>query len=99
MKPDAPRYRSKFEGRCAALLPAQFTHEAIKLNYTIHHTYMLDFVDVAGKRIVEAKGLFDADDRRKIPAVRDRHPGWTIELWFQNSRLRISPSSSITYAA
>lgn len=99
MKPDAPRYRSKFEARCAALVPAEFTHEAIKLPYRIDHTYLPDFVDVAGKRIIEAKGVMDAACRAKMLAVRDQNPGWTIEMWFQNPRLKISPGSSTTYAA
>lgn len=91
-------YRNPYEARCAATLGAGYAYEPIKLPYVIEATYCPDFVDIANKRIVEAKGLFDAADRRKLLAVKDSHPDWTIEIWFTNPKATISKASKTTYA-
>lgn len=91
-------YRNPYEARCAAALGSGYAYEPIKLPYVIEATYCPDFVDVANKRIVEAKGLFDAADRRKLLAVKSGHPDWTIEIWFANPKTTLSKSSKTTYA-
>lgn len=91
------QYRNTYEARCAAQLGPEFAYEPIKLTYTITHTYLPDFVDVVGKRIVEAKGYWDADDRRKILAVKAQHPDYSIEIHFQNPDLKISKGSATSY--
>ncbi len=91
-------YRNPFEKRCAAKLGPEFAYEPLKLSYTLECQYLPDFVDVANKRIVESKGLFDAADRRKILAVKAQHPDWTVEIWFTNPNKTISKTSKTTYA-
>ncbi|KAA9018287.1 endodeoxyribonuclease [Sphingobium limneticum] len=90
-------YRNSYEARCASDLGPGFAYEPLKLTYTLTCSYLPDFVDVANKRIVEAKGLFDAADRRKILAVKSEHPDYSIEILFQNPNLKISKGSKTTY--
>lgn len=92
-------YRNPFEKRCAAALGQGFAYEPMKLTYTLKCQYLPDFVDAANKRIVEAKGLFDAADRRKILAVKAQHPDWTVEIWFTNPSKTISKTSKTTYSS
>jgi hypothetical protein len=92
-------YRNPFEARCARDLGPSYEYEAVKLSFTLECTYLPDFIDKAKKRIVEAKGLFDAADRRKMLAVKKAHPDYTIEIWFTNPEKTISKSSKTTYRA
>jgi hypothetical protein len=91
-------YRNPYEARCAAKLGAGYSYEPLKLTYTLTCSYLPDFVDVANKRIIEAKGLFDAADRRKILAVKAQNPEYTIEIWFQKPDMKISKGSKTTYS-
>lgn len=92
-------YRNGFEERCARDLGPEFSYEAVKLPYVLECTYLPDFIDTAGKRIVEAKGLFDAADRRKMLAVQRTYPDYSIEIWFSDPERKISPKSKTTYRA
>lgn len=92
-------YRNPFEERCAKALGPGYAYEAVKLPYVLECTYLPDFIDVAGKRIVEAKGLFDAADRRKMKAVQKAYPDYTIEIWFTNPERKITKNSKTTYKA
>lgn len=89
--------RNKFEAKVEKTLPKEFEYEPIKLPYRIEHNYIPDFVDIDGKRIIETKGLFDEDDRRKMLAVRDQHPDWHITMVFQNPNLKIRKGSRTSY--
>ena len=91
------KYRNTYEARCAAQLGPEFAYEPLKLTYTITHTYLPDFVHVEDKRIVEAKGYWDADGRRLIRAVMAQNPDYNLEMWFQNPDLKISKGSATTY--
>lgn len=91
-------YRNRFEKELASTLGPEYEYETIKLAYTLTKRYIPDFVDFANKRIVEGKGLWKADDRAKIKAIREQHPDWTIEMHFQNPNKTISPSSKTTYS-
>lgn len=90
-------YRNPYEARCARNLGAGYEYEAVKLTYTLECTYLPDFIDRKAKRIVEAKGLFDAADRRKMLAVKKAHPDYSIEIWFTNPDKTISKTSTTTY--
>ena len=95
------RYRSGFEASVAASLTHRglaFGYETTPLPYTIQAVYTPDFVLPNGV-IVETKGLFDSDDRRKMLAVKAQHPGLDIRLCFQKADVRLSRAPrSLTYA-
>jgi hypothetical protein len=90
-------YRNPYEARCARDLGPGYQYEPVKLPYRLECSYLPDFVDIAGKRIVEAKGLFDAADRRKLLAVKAQHPDYSIEIWFTNPERTISKLSKTRY--
>jgi hypothetical protein len=94
------RYRSKFEASIAASLKQRglaFDYETVPLPYTISAVYTPDFVLPNGV-IVETKGLFDSDDRRKMVAVKAQHPGLDIRLCFQKADVKLSRAPrSLTY--
>lgn len=88
--------RNRFEDRVQAALGDGWSYEPLKLSYTISYTYTPDFV--RGTEIVEAKGYWDAADRKKIKAVKAQNPDYTITIVFQNPNLKISKKSKTTYA-
>lgn len=90
--------RNGLEKRVAAQLGPSWEYEAIKLTYTVSHTYLPDFIDRANKVIVETKGYFPAEDRRKMLAVKQQHPDWTIRIAFTKPETPVSKGSSFTYA-
>ena len=94
------RFRSKFEAAVAASLKergAAFNYEAVVLPYVIQSIYTPDFILPNGV-IVETKGVFDSDDRRKMVAVRDAHPDLDIRLCFQRASVRLARTPrSLTY--
>lgn len=75
-----------------------FEYESVPLTYVLTSVYTPDFVLPNGV-IVETKGLFDSDDRRKMLAVKAQHPALDIRLCFQKADVKLSRASrSITYA-
>lgn len=94
------RYRSKFEASVAASLKQRglaFGYESLPLPYTISAVYTPDFVLPNGV-IVETKGLFDSDDRRKMAAVKAQHPDLDIRLCFMKADVKLSRAPrSLTY--
>jgi hypothetical protein len=97
--PDS-RYRSKLEERVAKWLDLNdhsFEYESLKLPYTIQSEYIPDFVLPNGV-ILETKGWFKPEDRRKMLAVKEAHPELDIRLVFQNPRNLLSKDSETTYA-
>lgn len=89
--------RNRYERAVAATLPG-WEYEAIRLTYTVQHTYTPDFIDRDRKIIREAKGHFPPADRRKMRAVRDANPDWRIIIVLQRPDTRISKRSKTTYA-
>jgi hypothetical protein len=86
------RFRSKFEAAVAASLSKRglaFNYEGQALPYTIKAIYTPDFILPNGV-IVETKGHFPPEDRRKMLAVRDAHPHLDIRLCFMNADARLS---------
>lgn len=62
------------------------------------HRYVADFL-LSNGIIIEAKGMFVIEDRKKHLLIRDQFPELDIRFLFMNSRNRISKSSKTTYGA
>lgn len=77
-----------------------FGYETLKLNYIIpesRHVYTPDFPTAHGM-IIETKGLFQTDDRKKMTLVKAQHPELDIRLLFSNANAKIAKGSKTTYA-
>ena len=96
------KYRSKFEAGVAASLQQRnlpFSYEPIVLDYVIQAKYTPDLV-LGNGIVVELKGFFSAQDRRKMLCVKEQHPDLDIRMCFQNAKDKISRAKkSITYGA
>lgn len=76
-------------------------YETIKVRYerpATSHTYTPDF-PLPNGIIVETKGLFSAEDRKKHLLVQAQHPELDIRFVFSNSRAKLYKGSPTTYAA
>ena len=94
------KYRSKLEERLATLLTTlgiSYEYESEKVSYTILHHYTPDFV-LPNHTYLEAKGYWDAADRRKILAVKKDNPDMDLRMVFQAPYNTISKKSKTTYA-
>ena len=94
------KFRSKLEERIADLLEGlgvSYQYESEKLSYTISHNYTPDFA-LPNHVYLEAKGYWDAADRRKILAVKSQNPDVDIRMVFQSPFNTISKKSKTTYA-
>lgn len=96
-------YRSQLERDFAKNLKQRqvdFEYESIKIPYVIHHEYNPDFIltkQDGSLMIIEAKGYLDANDRRKMLAVKDCNPTADIRFIFQDSSKKIRKGSKTTY--
>ena len=100
MKKKKRTFRSKLEESVAALLDqvgASYEYETHKVAYTIMHHYNPDFILPSGI-MLEAKGYWDAEDRRKILAVVRDNPDIDLRMVFQAPFNKISKKSKTTYA-
>jgi len=59
--------------------------------------YVADFL-LSNGVIIEAKGYFDADDRKKHLLIKAQHPELDIRILFMNSKTKINKKSPTTYA-
>lgn len=93
-------YRSKFEENQSKLLKEYgYKYEPFKMEYIIpqsKHNYTPDFVK--GNIILELKGRWTREDRKKILYIRSQHPKFYLVMVFQNENLPIYKGSKITYA-
>ena len=71
--------------------------KATKIPYVIQHNYTPDFILPSGV-MLECKGYWDADDRRKIKAVKTLNPDIDLRMVFQAPFNTISKKSKTTYA-
>lgn len=62
-----------------------------------YRTYTPDFVLDNGI-IIETKGIFDNEDRRKHIAVREQHPELDIRFVFSNANAKLYKGAKTTYA-
>lgn len=75
-------------------------YEKSKINYVIpesKHTYTPDFVLPNGI-IIESKGRFVLEDRKKHLLIKAQHPHLDIRFVFTNSSAKISKGSKTTYS-
>ena len=96
-------YRSGFEHRVSE----QLTEDKVKFRYEVtvipyikpetNHTYTIDFTLPNGI-LVETKGRWVLEDRKKHLLIQKQHPELDIRLVFQNSKGKIRKGSKTTYA-
>ena len=95
-------YRSGLEIKVKDYLKekkVKFKYEAIKIEWEdlMYRTYTPDFILQNGI-IIEVKGRFTSDDRRKHVAIKKQHPNLDIRFVFENSRRKLSKGAKSTYA-
>jgi len=61
------------------------------------HTYTPDF-KISDTVYIEAKGIWDLEDRKKILLMKEQHPDVIICMAFQNAYKPIRKGSKTTYA-
>lgn len=92
-------FRSRLEGRVAKWMTMnglEHEYEPFKLNYVIEATYTPDFKLPNGV-LLEVKGFFRPEDRRKLLAVRKANPDADIRLVFQSPNNTLTKTSKTTY--
>ncbi len=94
-------YRSGLEDRISEQLKGlsvPFKYEEFKIKYEVHEfrTYTPDF-ELPNGIIVESKGLFAPDDRKKHLLVKKQHPELDIRFVFSNSKAKIRKGSKTSY--
>lgn len=105
----APRltngFRSGLEKRISDDLKSKnvpFGYETIKIEYTVPERdakYTPDFVLLSNGIIVESKGIFGTDDRKKHLLIKQQHPELDIRLVFSRSSAPIYKGSATTHAS
>ena len=76
-----------------------FGYETVKINWKLveNKTYTPDFILPNGI-IIESKGRFVPEDRKKHLKVREQNPKLDIRFVFSNSRNKIRKGCKTTYA-
>ena len=76
-----------------------FGYETVKIKWQLieSKTYTPDFILPNGI-IIESKGRFVLDDRKKHLKVREQNPDLDIRFVFSNSKNKIRKGSKTTYA-
>jgi len=96
-------YRSGFELKVADNLTenlVEFGYEDTVIPYikpATHHKYTVDF-RLPNGILVEAKGRWTLEDRKKHLLVKEQHPELDIRIVFQSSKTKIRKGSKTTYA-
>ena len=100
-KHNSRRYRSGLEKEVAAYLKSEqkeVRYELLKIKWEDlrYRTYTPDFVLDNGI-IIETKGIFDSDDRRKHLEVRKQHPELDIRFVFSNAKAKLYKGAKSRY--
>ena len=95
------RYRSGLEREVAEYLKgkqSKVRYEVLKIEWEDlrYRTYTPDFILDNGI-IIETKGIFDSEDRRKHLEVRKQHPELDIRFVFSNSMAKLYKGSKNRY--
>ena len=96
-------YRSGFENKVASALSEQsisFEYEVTQIEYIkpqTTHKYTVDFTLPNGI-LIETKGRWTTEDRKKHLLIKDQHPELDIRFVFQNPNGKIRKGSKTSYA-
>ena len=95
------RYRSGLESDIADYLKDkqnQVRYERLKIEWEDlrYRTYTPDFILDNGI-IIETKGIFDTEDRRKHLAIREQYPELDIRFVFSNSKAKLYKGAKSRY--
>ena len=95
------RYRSGLENEAAAFLKERqikVEYERIKIEWEDlrYRTYTPDF-ELDNGIIIETKGIFDSEDRRKHLEIRKQHPKLDIRFVFSNCKAKLYKGSKTRY--
>ena len=96
-------YRSGFENKVASALSEQsisFEYEVTQIEYIkpqTTHMYTVDFTLPNGI-LIETKGRWTTEDRKKHLLIKDQHPELDIRFVFQNPNGKIRKGSKTSYA-
>ena len=93
-------FKSGLEEKVSDLLcelGVDYEYEGLSLPYTIKHLYTPDFVFPNGI-VLETKGYWKPEDRRKIRQVVTENPHIDLRMVFQDPYKKISKKSKTTYA-
>ena len=96
-------FRSGLEDAIADKLTSQgvgFSYEELVLAYVkpvSTHKYTPDFVLLSNGIVVESKGRFLLEDRKKHLLIKAQHPDVDLRFVFSNSKTRMSKRSPTTY--
>lgn len=96
------QFKNKFELRIGQELEemgAYPKYETFSIPYIQKKTYKPDFIIRGNKHeiVIEAKGLFDAEDRRKHREVKEQYPEYDIRFVFYRDS-KISKKSKTRYS-
>lgn len=95
-------HRSGLEDLIAADLKARgvvFGYESLKIRYTIpasDHVYHPDFILMAQGIVIESKGRFLIDDRKKHLYIREQYPDLDIRFVFSSAKTKIATGAKMT---
>ena len=95
-------YRSGFEHTVSKDLTeakVKFEYETTVISYTkpeTHHTYTIDFTLPNGI-LVETKGRWVIEDRKKHLLIKKQHPELDIRIVFMSGKTKIRKGSKTTY--
>ena len=95
-------YRSGFEHKVSEQLTEskiKFGYEDTVINYIkpeTHHKYTIDFTLPNGI-LVETKGRWVIEDRKKHLLIKKQHPELDIRIVFQSAKTKIRKGSKTTY--
>ena len=97
------RYRSGLEIKVKDYLrerKVRFKYETLKIEWEdlMYRTYTPDFI-LSNGLIIEVKGRFTSDDRRKHLAIKKQHPNLDIRFVFESSKRKLSKGAKSTYAS
>jgi hypothetical protein len=95
------RYRSGLENEIAEYLKdnqSKVRYERLKIEWEDlrYRTYTPDFILDNGI-IIETKGIFDSEDRRKHLAIQEQHPELDIRFVFSNSKAKLYKGAKSRY--
>ena len=99
----AAGYRSGLEEKVGAQLQSagiEAEYEPFKISYEVpatQHKYTPDYVLPNGI-IIETKGRFVIEDRKKHILIKAQYPGLDIRFVFSNSKAKLRKGSKTTYA-